>query len=79
MHFYNNHFWGMHFIWWIIWIILLIWIFVTPWDIPGQKTKKDTPLEILKRRLAQGEITKEEFEERKGILNKSSVQFYHRY
>ncbi len=68
-HTYNGHFGGMHFIWWIIWFFFIIWIFATPWDIPGQRTKKDTPLDILKKRFARGEITKEEFEEQKSFLN----------
>ncbi len=51
-HAYNGHFWGMHFIWWIIWFFFIVWIFATPWDIPGQKTKKDKPLGILKMRIA---------------------------
>ncbi len=68
MHYYNSHFGGMHFIWWIIWIGVLIWIFATPWDIPGQRTKKDTPLDILKKRFAMGEINKEEYEEKKIII-----------
>ncbi len=70
-HMYNWDFWGMHLLWWIIWIILLIWIFVTPWDIPGQRTKKDTPLDILKKRFASGELTKEEYEEKKKILEQN--------
>ena len=74
MHYYNNYYGGMHFFWWVIWILFLIWIFATPWDIPGQRTKKETPLEILKRRLANGEITKQEFEERRGILNKDEMK-----
>ena len=68
MHFYDGHFGGMHLIWWIIWIILLAWIFFIPADIPYQKTKKDSPLDILKNRFAKGEISKEEFEESKKIL-----------
>lgn len=66
-HEYYN-FWGMHFFWWIIWIILLFWIFATPYNIPGQRAKKDTPLNILKKRFASGEITKEEFLEKKKII-----------
>ena len=61
----------MHLIWWIIWMVLIIWIFATPWSIPGQRAKKDSPLDILKKRFAKGEITKEEFEESKKILNAS--------
>ena len=72
MHYYEGHFWGMHFIWWIIWLVLLIWIFATPYDIPGQKKKKDAPLDILNRRYANGELSKEEYEERKKVLQHSS-------
>ncbi len=63
-------FWGMHFFWWIFWIIVIIWIFATPWDIPGQRRRRDTPLNILKKRFAKGEITKEEYEEMKKTLGK---------
>lgn len=68
MHDFNGHFGGMHFIWWIVWLILLIWIFLIPRDIPFQRTKKDDPLHILKKRFAKGEINKEEYEESKKIL-----------
>ncbi|HET9056191.1 MAG TPA: SHOCT domain-containing protein [Chitinophagaceae bacterium] len=63
-------FWGMHWVWWILWLILLFWIFAVPYNIPGQRNKKDTPLDILKKRFASGEISKEEFEERKKVLEK---------
>jgi len=65
-----HFFWGMHWIWWLLWIFLLLWIFATPYNIPGERRKKETPLDILKRRFANGEITKEEYEEKKNILNK---------
>lgn len=68
---YNNHFWGMHIFWWIVWIIVIIWIFATPYDIPGQRKKRDGPLDILKKRFARGEITKEEYEEKKQFLEKN--------
>tara|TARA_R110002124_G_scaffold113709_3_gene268166 strand:+ start:479 stop:694 length:216 start_codon:yes stop_codon:yes gene_type:complete len=68
MHLYEGHFWGMHFIWWIVWLVFIFWIFLTPWDVPGQRTKKETPLDILKKRLASGEINKHEFEEQKKLL-----------
>jgi putative membrane protein len=69
MHFYDGHFGGMHLIWWIIWIVFIAWIFFIPTDIPYQKTKKENPLDILKKRFAEGFISKEEFEESKKILN----------
>jgi putative membrane protein len=69
MNYENYHFVGMHFIWWFIWIILLFWIFATPYAIPGQRSKKDTPLEILKKRFANGEISKEEYNEMKNTID----------
>lgn len=66
--YYEHHFWGMHLLWWIFWIILILWIFATPYEIPGQRTKNETPMDILKKRLAKGEITNEEFDEKKKIL-----------
>lgn len=66
--FYSNYYWGMNFIWWIIWFIIIFWIFATPYDIPGQRRKKDSPLDILRSRFAAGQITTQEFEERKKML-----------
>ncbi|PJA07994.1 MAG: hypothetical protein COX70_05005 [Flavobacteriales bacterium CG_4_10_14_0_2_um_filter_32_8] len=67
---YSNFF-GMHLIWWFLWIILLFWIFAIPYDIPGQRAKKDTPLDILKKRFASGEINNEEYQEKKTLLKKN--------
>lgn len=66
----HNHFdfWGMHLLWWGAWLFLLIWIFAIPYNIPGQRHKKDSPLDILKKRYASGEISNEEFHEKKKIL-----------
>jgi len=68
MMFYENNYWGMDFIWWCIWLVFLFWIFALPYQIPGQRHRKDTPLDILNRRFASGEISKEEFKERKDVL-----------
>ncbi|MEQ8625983.1 SHOCT domain-containing protein [Ekhidna sp.] len=70
MHLFEGHYWGMHVFWWVVWVIFIIWIFVTPWDIPGQRTKKETPLDILKKRYASGEIDRQQFEDmRKDLQN----------
>ena len=66
--YYGFNFWGMNFIWWIIWMGLLFWIFFTPYSIPGERRKKEFPLDILKRRLATAEITKDEYQEQKKII-----------
>jgi len=70
MHWFEGHYWGMHIIWWVIWVIFIMWIFATPWDIPGQKMKKETPLDLLKKRYANGDISKEEYEDIKITLQK---------
>ena len=62
------YWWGMHWFWWILWLVLLIWIFALPFDIPGQRKKPETPLDILKKRYASGEIDTEEYEKRKRVL-----------
>jgi putative membrane protein len=59
----------MHLFWWIGWVVILIWIFAIPGDIPGQRKKKDSALDILKKRYASGEIDSKEYEERKKTLN----------
>lgn len=69
MHMYEGyHFWGMHLIWWVIWVGFIFWIFATPYDIPGQMKKKDSSLDILQKRFASRQINKDEYQEQKKIL-----------
>lgn len=69
MMYYNNYqFGGMHLVWWFVWSIMLFWIFASPYTIPGQRSRKDSPLDILKKRFAAGEITKEDYQEKKKIV-----------
>lgn len=75
MHFYEGyHFGGMHLFWWIIWIVLLIWVFATPWPIPGDRRKRERPLDILQRKYAAGEFSTKEYEERKAILERDGTE-----
>ena len=68
---YNgNYFWGMDLIWWIVWFCLFVWIFALPYNIPGQRHKKNSALDILKGRFASGQITIEEYEEAKKVIEK---------
>ena len=72
--FYNHNYFGMHFFWWIIWIVFIIWIFISPY---GKRKADDkyipfdhrSPMDILKERFAKGEITKEEYLEAKETLD----------
>ncbi|MBO6515087.1 MAG: SHOCT domain-containing protein [Bacteroidia bacterium] len=73
------HFWGMHAFWWMFWVLVLIWIYATPYDIPGQRTKKEDALDVLKKRLAKGEIETEEFLEKKKVLDKLMMLINNRH
>ncbi|HQR94837.1 MAG TPA: SHOCT domain-containing protein [Sediminibacterium sp.] len=66
--FYSNYYWGMNILWWFIWITLLFWIFALPYDIPGQRKRRDNPLDILQKRLVNSEITQEEYLEKRQLL-----------
>jgi len=66
--YYNGNFGGMNLVWWFVWMIMLFWIFATPYDIPGQRRKKDSPFDILQKRFASGDLSIEEYQEKKKIL-----------
>jgi putative membrane protein len=66
---YNNYnFVGVHMIWWFVWMMLLFWIFASPYTVPGQRARKDTALDLLKKRLASGEIGAEKYQQIKKTL-----------
>ena len=67
-------FWGMHLFWWVLRLALLIWISALPWEIPGDRRRpRESAVEILKRRCAEGEISAQEFEEQKRISEGAAV------
>jgi putative membrane protein len=73
--FYNGYqFWGMNLIWWVIWLFFIFWIFAIPYNIPGQRRKKDSPLDILQKRFASGEISNEEYNVKKRILQNDKAK-----
>lgn len=67
--FYDGyHFWGMHMMWWFFWVLFLFTIFGWFEPVPKRKIKRDSPLDILQKRFAAGQITTEEYEAKKKIL-----------
>ena len=66
----GGHFWGMHFIWWIIWFSFIIWAIAKPAG-NSKRSKRGSALGILTNRFARGEITKAEFDAMKEILLRS--------
>lgn len=70
MMFDGHMYWGMHWLWWIIWVVVLIFT-VRLWttrDDDETPTRRTPPLEILKEQYAAGKMTTEEYEERKAVL-----------
>lgn len=59
---------------WIFWILIIIFVFIVLKMIVQQNRSKkngnenESPLEILKKRYAKGEIDKNEFEQKKKDL-----------
>lgn len=76
--FYDNGYLmgGMHGLWWIFWLVLVgvLVLFVYGWGRPGERPRnpRETPHEVLRRRLASGEITTEQYEERKALLDRDT-------
>lgn len=65
---------GMHAFWWVFWVVVVIALAV--WgrgDSPARRDRlRETPHEMLRRRLANGEVNAEEYEKRKAILDRDS-------
>ena len=65
---------GMHGLWWLFWVALLGVLAFSSWGRAGDgrnrsgQTLPDTPHELLHRRLASGDITPAEYEERNALL-----------
>ena len=70
---YNDHYWGMKLLWWLFLGILLFWVFATRYDIHGLQRHKASPLSILLKRFALGEITTEEYTEKRKIFEKENI------
>jgi putative membrane protein len=66
------YYWGMGAYWWIFWIALWILFFI--FLVPIRRSRwvshhhLESPMQVLQRRYAAGEITTEEYEERKAKL-----------
>ncbi len=68
------HMGGMHGWWWLFWLVVVGVFVFYGWGRLGEHRRRpsETPLEVLKRRLAAGEITPEQYEERKALIERDS-------
>ncbi len=63
---------GMHTLWWIFWLILVVALLYTGWSPRQRRGQRETPHELLQRRLARGEISPEAYEQIKALLDRDS-------
>jgi putative membrane protein len=61
---------GMFGAWWLFWLLLIGVIAVVAWG--RRRQRRDTPHEVLQRRLASGELTPEDYEKRKALLDRDA-------
>ncbi len=69
---YHYQFVGMHFFWWAFWLMLIIPFFfiATPVRRKTVQLYRENPLGILQRRYAAGELTTEDYEDRKSRIER---------
>lgn len=65
-------FMGMHFLWWVFWLLavgmlMAFVLFTPPWRYP------ETPRERLLRHFIDGKITQKEYEAREAVLEEDSA------
>ncbi len=74
--FYDGGFYmgGMHGLWWIFWVVLIVALVFFGWGRPSEQRRRprETSQEVLQRRLANGEITPDEYEKRKALLDRDT-------
>lgn len=69
---------GMHGLWWLFWLVVVGVFLFGGWGRAANRqnrspeTVRDTPYELLHRRLAGGEITPAEYEGRKSLLDRDT-------
>ena len=68
------HMGGMHGLWWIFWIVLISALVYAAWGGPSKRRRasRESPHEVLRRRLANGEIDVQEYEQRKALLDRDA-------
>lgn len=71
---FNHWMWGMHWGWWLFWIAVIIVVVLAVIRSQSSRPSDDdlpsSPLEILQRRYASGDLSTEEYEERKARLER---------
>ena len=71
LHVMSWSFFGMHVFWWAFWLILIVSLFSIVTPVPKNQLRSgERALDILRRRYAAGQVSTEEYEERKAVLER---------
>ena len=72
----GNYVGGMHGAWWLLWLLMIGVFLFYGWGQPRRRSERlrETPQEVLHRRLASGEITPKDYEERKALIDRDAVR-----
>ena len=70
----DGYFAGMHTWWWVFWLLVIVAVLAYNWFRPAQIPHRPrlTPHELLRRRLASGEIASQQYEEHKALLDRDA-------
>ena len=76
LHATGLYFIGMHVFWWVFWFGLIVVAFGTVTPVPkSQLGSGERALDILRRRYAAGQMSTEEYEQRKLVLERDEPAF----
>lgn len=66
---------GMHAVGWLLWLLLIAVVVAWGWSLPRQREgrRRETAREILDRRLANGDMTPADYQERLGLLERDAA------
>lgn len=65
-------FMGMHVFWWLFWVLIIIGFVALFTPVPKQQAKRRSALDLLQRRYAAGEISTDEYEQRRAVLTRDA-------
>jgi putative membrane protein len=70
---------GMHGFWWMFWLLFVGGLMFFGWGNPSVRSNRlrESPHEMLRRRLAKGELTPTQYEEHKALLDRDGDQPSH--
>lgn len=73
-HHYGDYMVGMHACGWIFWIVAIAAVLLGGWGRSGRSRGREheTSHDVLRRRLATGEITPEEYDQTKALLDRDT-------